>query len=243
MTLITEKGLSPRRLRDIRAVLNRILEDAYYDEIIEKNPFNRVVRLPKKKTAEFFPFSTDEINSIRSHAQGQFRNMFALGFFTGMRTGEIIGLRWEDVNFKELTIKVERAIRQGIVSTPKTVGSIRTIEILDTLTHFLQAQYKLTVKQNSYVFLNQENTHFFDSDKIRGNYWKKTLERVNVEYRTFYQMRHIFASIMVSNGEDILWVSNMLGHTTPEMTLKKYTRYVPKKKTIRASFLNEKISA
>ncbi|MFC2057350.1 tyrosine-type recombinase/integrase [Campylobacterota bacterium] len=62
---------------------------------------------------------------------------FAIGFFTGMRTGEIIGLKWEDVNWEERIIKVRRSRRQGVETKPKTKSSIRDVEILDALLPYL----------------------------------------------------------------------------------------------------------
>jgi integrase len=69
--------------------------------------------------------------------------------------------------------------------------------------------------------------------------WKRTLEVSGIEYRTLYNTRHSFASLMISKGEDVLWVSHMLGHASPEMTLKKYTRFIKNEKKQRAIFLTE----
>ncbi|NOX15296.1 MAG: tyrosine-type recombinase/integrase, partial [Epsilonproteobacteria bacterium] len=66
-----------------------------------------------------------------------------------------------------------------------------------------------------------------------------TLEEANIPYRTIYHMRHSFASLMISNGEDILWVSHMLGHATPDMTLKKYAKFIKNDKHKRATFLSK----
>jgi integrase len=68
---------------------------------------------------------------------------------------------------------------------------------------------------------------------------KQPLKSANIEYRTIYNTRHSFASLMISQGEDILWVSHMLGHTNTEMTLRKYAKYIKNEKKRRAIFLDK----
>ncbi|RLA83170.1 MAG: site-specific integrase [Epsilonproteobacteria bacterium] len=235
---LLKKNLSPKRVKDIRTVLSVIFEDALHDEIIMHNPVRRATQLPRQDSPIIIPFSLDEIKKILEHAQGQFKNFFAVAFFTGMRTGEIIGLKWEDINFDTMELSVNRTIGKGIISTPKTRDSKRTIEILTVLRPYIKEQFKLSGSKNSYVFLNRNDTHFFDSNKIRSYSWKDTLLKANVDYRTVYNTRHTFASMMISQGEDILWVSFMLGHTNTEMTLRKYAKYIKNDKKKRAVFLN-----
>ena len=191
--------------------------------------------------APIVPFSTAEISKILEHSTGQFKNLFALAFFTGMRTGELIGLKWEDINFETMELTIQRTIGRGRISTPKTVSSIRTIEILEILQPYLRNQHKLTGKENTFVFLNENNTHYFDSNKIRDYTWRRTLKEAGVDYRTIYNTRHTFASMMIANGEDILWVSHMLGHSHSEMTLRKYAKYIKNDKKKRATFLTKEI--
>ena len=231
-------GLSPKRIRDIRSVLSVIMSDAVHDELIDSNPVSKVLKLPFQKSAEIIPFSFDEIQKILKVSEGHFRNLFAVGFFTGLRTGELIGLKWSDINFTEWTLSVNCTVGRGSITSPKTVGSIREIEILDVLKPYLLEQFERTGSEKSFIFLNEANTHYFDPSKVRDPHWKKALKKAGVEYRTIYHMRHTFASMMISNGENILWVSSTLGHTTPEMTLKRYTRYIKKEGVRHGTFLN-----
>ncbi len=241
--LLTEYGLKPKRVKDLRTVISVIFEDAVLDEIISSNPVRKAAKLPASSPPEIIPFSTDEINQILKCSHGQFKNFFAVAFFTGMRTGELLGLMWKDFDFDEMEVTVQRTIGRGTVSTPKTQSSVRTIEILDVLKPYIKNQYELTGKQSTYVFLNRNNTHYFDSNKIRDYTWKNALKEADVSYRTIYNTRHTFASMMISNGEDILWVSHMLGHSTSEMTLRKYAKYIKNKKVQRATFLDKEINA
>jgi integrase len=235
------ESVSPRRLKNIRAVLSTIFQDAMRDELIMRNPLP-LVKLPRADKVEINPFSMDDIFTILENSEAQFRNFYALAFFTGMRSGEMIGLRWDDVDFFRKEISVKRAIKMGVISTPKTLRSVREIDIIDTLLPYLENQYKLTGKHNSYVFLNKELEHFYDIKRIRTTDWKKVLKKCNLDYRPIYHTRHTFATVMLENGEDILWVSNMLGHTDSTMTLSRYARYVKREERKRATFLEKKVA-
>jgi integrase len=235
------ESVSPRRLRNIRAVLSTIIQDALRDELITRNPLS-LVKLPRAPKVEINPFSISDIFTILDKATDQYKNFFALGFFSGLRSGEMIGLRWEDVDFFKREIRIKRAIKMGVVSTPKTLSSVRDIDMIDSLLPYLTDQYKITGKSKSYVFLNSSGEHFYDIKRIRDTHWKKTLKKCDLKYRPIYHTRHTFATVMLENGEDILWVSNMLGHTDSTMTLSRYARYIKRDDKKRATFLNESMS-
>lgn len=230
------KTLKPRRVRNIRAVLNTFFEDAIRDELIDKNPVAKV-RLPKIEKVEVKAFTLGEMTKLIQTAEGDLKAFVALGFFTGMRSGEMIGLKWEDIDFDRREISIKRAIKMGVISTPKTQSSIRTIDILDELMPYLQEQYTLTGDKDSYVFLNSEYMHYYDIKRIRDSRWKRLLKEADIEYRTIYQMRHSFATVMIEHGEDILWVSHMLGHSDTSMTLQMYAKYRKQADKKRATFL------
>lgn len=228
--------LSPRRVRNIRAVFNMFFQDALRDGIIDKNPLT-MVKVPKIEKVEVKPFTLDEMMKIIQSAEGDIQSFVALGFLTGMRSGEMIGLGWEDIDFDRGEISIKRTIKMGKTSTPKTKSSVRTIDILDQLLPYLEDQYKRTGQYESYVFLNNELTHYYDIKRIRNTHWKNLLEKVSIDYRTIYQMRHTFATVMIEHGEDILWVSHMLGHSDTSMTLQMYAKYRKQDKKKRAIFL------
>lgn len=236
------KVVSPRRVRTIRAILSTILKDALSDELIDKNPLT-LVKTAKVSKTEITPFSLNEISLILDKSDGQERNFFALGFMSGMRSGEMIGLKWCDVNFFKSEIRITRTRKMGVDGKTKTESSNRTIDILDSLMPYLKSQYKLTGDKDSYVFLNKFSEPIYDIKRIRETSWKKTLKACGIDYRTIYQTRHSFATMMLENGEDILWLSNMLGHTDSSMTLSKYTHYIKRKEKKRGEFLNGTFSS
>lgn len=225
--LYLELGLSSKRVNDIKKVLGTIIEDAVRDEIIPSNPVRKSRLLPPHQQKEVEPFSLDEINLILHSAIGQDENLIATLFMTDIRTGELIGLKWSDIDFDKREISIRRTIGRGIENTPKTISSNRTIPILNPLFAYLENQFKITGDKNSYVYLNINGNHFFDSKNIRDGLWKKVLKKAKVIYRIIYQTRHTFCSINLQNGEDLIWVSRILGHKNPRITLEKYSKYIP----------------
>ncbi|MDD4506830.1 MAG: tyrosine-type recombinase/integrase [Sulfurospirillaceae bacterium] len=228
-----------KTVKGIRTVFYTIFEDACKDEIINKNPFT-LIRSPK--TEDFRvknPFSVEEIFAILKAMPEHIRAFFAIGFLTGLRTGEIIGLKWEDFYFEDKSFRVERSRRQGMETLPKTKNSVRTVEIINTLMPYLQEHRKLSPKESIYLFETYMREPYNTCDKISSHYWKPTLQKLGILYRNLYQMRHSFASLMISNGEDVLWVSNMLGHKHSSMTLEKYARYTRLRSRQRATFLEQ----
>jgi integrase len=225
--LFSEFGLSSNRVNHIKKVLGAIMEDAVRDEIILSNPVRKSKPLPIHQQKEIEPFSLNEIASILNSATGQDKNLIATLFMTGIRTGELVGLKWADIDFQKREISIKRTIGRGIENSPKTFSSIRIVPILNSLFDYLKNQFEITGDKNSYVFLNVNNNHFFDSKNIRGGLWKKVLKKASVKYRTVYQTRHTFCSINLQNGEDLIWVSKILGHKNPKITLERYSKYIP----------------
>ena len=232
---ILEK-VSPARLSTIRGLFYTMFKDAINDNIIDKNPFDLVdcVKIPDTK---IIPFTLKEIVLILKKSTGQLKNFYALGFFTGMRSGEMIGLRWDDIDFSKNEITVQRNIRMGFMKNSTKNGKSRIIDIIDTLLPYLKDQYELTGEKNSYIFLNNHGEHYYDIKRIRDTNWKKTLETCELEYRPIYYLRHTFATTMIENNEDILWISHMLGHKDKAMTLNRYAKYVKREGKKRAQFL------
>lgn len=230
------KTHSNRTVINVRKIFNGIFEDALRDEIITKNPFLMLKAPSDIAKNENMPFTKDEIFQILKASPLKIRAFFAIGFFTGMRTGEITALKWSDIDFENRTIHVRRTRNKGIETTPKTKSSIRDIEILDILFPYLEEHLQFN-NGNEYVFLARGNNPYFSAIKISTTYWQKLLKKLDIKYRNLYQMRHTFASMMIANGEDILWVSNMLGHKNSNITLSTYAKYIKNDKKIRGKFL------
>ena len=229
-----EYKLSKSYILKIRGLLFTMFEDAIENEILKINPVKKAKSLKqtedtKVKRLELTPFKPNEINKILSVATNQDKNLVATLFMTGLRIGECLGLSWDCVDFKNRTLTVKKQIVNGqIKNILKTSKSKRIIPIIEALIPFLENQKKLTGKENSFLFLTKKtNKHYHSAGKIREQIWVKTLKKANVEYRNLHQTRGTFISTLISNGEDINYVSKIAGHENVNITLEKYSKYIP----------------
>jgi len=221
----------------VNGILKPAFENAIIDGQIQTSPF--IVSFPRiKSNYEMKPFNLKEIQLILDIADGWFKNFLGIAFFSGMRTGEVLGLEWKDINFEESTISVCKTRSFGITKSPKTKSSIRTIDMLPQAEIFLKNQQRLSGLGLNVFNAERRKGKIYGSCTL-SHKWKRLLEKCNLEYRNIYQTRHSFASNMLSNKEDLFWVSKMLGHKNPNITLERYSRYVKSDRKKKTTFLDE----
>lgn len=219
----------------VNGILKSAFELALIDGAIQKSPF--VVSFPTLKSDyEMNPFNLEEIKLILNNADGWFKNFLGVAFFTGMRTGEILALKWANINFDEATIKIEETRTDGKTQTTKTKSSMRIIDMLQQCEVYLFEQRKISGLSN-FVFPSRGGKPFYGSTSLDVT-WKKLLQKCNLEYRSVYQTRHTFASNMLSNKEDPIWVSSMLGHKSLNITLERYTKFIRVDRKRKQTFLD-----
>jgi len=234
------QGLKKQSVQFARILLKEAFEIAVLSEQLLNNPVS-AVSMPKikYKKEKYEPFTLDEIDSILSHTQGELRNFLGISFFTGMRSGEVLALQWSDIDFQQETISINKTIAQGVINEPKTRSSEREIEMLDTAKEFFQNQRRETGICNNYVFLNTKANHYSSNDTFYKKY-QSVLQELGFEKRPLHNTRHTFASIMLNNAIDPLWVSRTLGHENVQITLSIYTHFMPKKEKISLPFLEKR---
>lgn len=234
-TSLTDKGLSPKTVRNIRSVLQTIFEDSVKDEIITDNPLTKVKQPKVSKVSKINSFTINEVTDILQNIGEKHKPMFVLSFFTGMRWGEILGLQWKDIDFERNIISVNQTVVMGEILDPKTEESIRDVEILPIVKKYLLIQKERNLN-DKWVFVNQYGNHYMRTDSINNRIFKPLLDTLEIEIRPIRQSRHTFASMMLSQNEDILWVSKMMGHTDKSLTLNTYSKYVKQKDIVRGEF-------
>lgn len=220
---------SARSVKKFRSVFFSILERAYINELINKNPI-RHTTAPKvrKKLDEYDemipcdPFTQREMEIILGHTRGYMKNFIKLMFGNGLRPGEAVALKWKDIDFNKKSIRVKRTRIAGEDGPVKTESSNRTIDMLPVVEEALLNQRLLTGNRE-YVFYSSENEIFYSHDVIAVNF-KRILEASGVKARVLYNLRHTFASMLISKGADITWVSKTLGHKDISITMKIYTK-------------------
>lgn len=226
---LVDKGLKASTINDkVMKVLRMMLHQAYVDEVIPKNPSLAVRRLAQGLT-DVDPFTPEEreavIDGFRRLAP-PYVNYVICGFWTGWRPNEACALTWPRVDFQLGKILIREGRVWGLTGIPKSAGSLRDIDMLPPVRQALQEQKALSSLVGDYVFLD-EHQRPLDQDFFRKKVWEPVLKRLGVRYRPPYQMRHTFATLAISVGENINWVAQMLGHKSPKVTLERYNRYVP----------------
>lgn len=211
-------------LNTCQAILKSAFDIAILSEYIEYTPL--IIKKPVLKSDyKINPFTLEEMKLLIDTAKGQFKNIVAISFFTGLRTGELIGLKWSDIDFDSNKISVNRTITGGYIQTPKTESSKAVIDLPSEALPYFKNQ-RLKVGLSSYIFKSSINEHYKGSISLQ-HYWFNLLDETKLERRGIYQTRHTFASIRLNLGESLLWVSYMLRHKSPDMTQRKYFKYMP----------------
>ena len=218
-----------------RSILFSILDKAVDNEIIQKNPLDKVsapkpiLNLEYSEEEKADPFTEDEMQLILDHANMYNRNHYLrsfilLMFASGLRPGEVVGLKWTDICFDRKIIQVNRTRQRGKDGPPKTKASIRTVDMLPLAEEALRDQYEHT-KNHEYVFISSQKKPFYSHDVVGVNF-QRILKTVGIKARVLYNIRHTMASQLISKGVDIVWVSKMLGHDDVSITLKIYTHFI-----------------
>ncbi|MGC2458548.1 MAG: tyrosine-type recombinase/integrase [Gallionellaceae bacterium] len=219
--------ITPKRINNVLIPLRSVLRDAFHDGVIERDISARIRNL-SHRIEEPNPFTPSEIKSILEHADDQTRNLFQFAFWTGMRTSELIALEWGDVDFQRGLVRVSRASVRKIVKVTKTLSGEREVKLLEQALLALNAQKPFTFLANQRIFHNPKTNNPWETDgQIRKTAWTPLLKAANVPYRNPYQTRHTYASMMLSAGENPMWVAHQMGHKDWGMIRKRYGRWIP----------------
>lgn len=226
--------LTRKTVTNILIPLRAILEEAVNDDRIMRNPLDRVVlaKLLNKETAdsdyEADPFNKTEIQAILATAQGQARHLFQFAFYSGLRSSELIALQWKDIDWDKGQVHVQRAVVVKKEKCTKTLAGDRFVLLLPPALEALKSQMAYTFKAGERVFHNPRTGQGWETDgQIRKTCWTPILKRAGVRYRNPYQTRHTYASMLLSAGENMLWVAKQMGHRDTEMLIKTYGKWIP----------------
>lgn len=225
--------VSNKTLSNIQSCLRSALSDAMEEELIDSNPLAgwTYARKGEVKVDDVDPFSPEEQQAILSSLDGQGRNLVQFAFWTGMRTSELVGLEWGDIDWLRGEVRVTRAMTQaakGKAEVTKTTSGRRSIKLLGPALEALKAQKAFTYLANQEVFQNPRTGERWAGDgPIRKTLWMYALKKAGVRYRRPYQTRHTYASMMLSAGEHPMWVAQQMGHSDWTMIARIYGRWMP----------------
>ncbi|MGC3892658.1 tyrosine-type recombinase/integrase [Pseudomonas urmiensis] len=226
--------VSNKTLSNIQSCLRSALNDAVdNDELIDTNPLAgwTFSRKDKVKEDDVDPFSPEEQRAILAALDGQAKNLVQFAFWTGMRTSEMVGLNWEDIDWVRGEAYVTRAMTQaanGKAEVTKSRSGKRPIKLLAPAMEALVAQKAYTFLADNEVFQNPRTQERWKGDQpIRKTMWAHAVKKAGVRYRRPYQTRHTYASMMLSAGEHPMWVAMQMGHSDWTMIARVYGRWMP----------------
>jgi integrase len=222
-----ELNRSAKRINNILVPMRSVFTMAYKEGIIKDNVMSRVDNL-RIDEPTINPLSMDEVIKVLECVHPHYRNCLTILFFTGLRFGEMAALKWRNVHLDRNTAKICETLVYGVEGRTKTKKSNRDIDLLPPVMDALIKQKERQHGRSDYVFLDVHGKPL-TTDHMREVIWKPALKKAGVEYRPLMQTRHTFATISLSEGENIGWVQHMLGHSSLQMIFTKYYAWIPKK--------------
>ncbi len=216
------KGLSAKTVRNINQVISSAMNLAVAQKIILENPTN-ACSLPRVEHKEMQTISAEQLQVFLEEAKRSgVYEMYYIDLSTGLRRGELLGLKWEDIDMQQGIIRVRRQVSRidgKIVEAPlKTKNSYRAVTISPQAIEVLKSQKEKI--NDEYVFPSP-NGGPISPDSV-NNMLHRVLDRAGIPRVRFHDMRHTFATLALQNGVDIKTVSGMLGHFSAGFTLDTY---------------------
>ena len=214
------EGLSPRTVQIIHATLYKSLKQAVKYQLIPVN-VAAAAQPPKSPRKEVRPMTAKQVKILLSAASGdRLEALYVLAVTAGIRQGELLGLRWADIDFVKGTVKIRRTIYQREIHAPKTHKSRRTIR-LSKLALTTLWDHKEKSNGSDWVFANRVGKPIRCNHLI-ARHWQPLLKKADIPYTNFHNTRHTAASLMLHGGVSPKVISSVLGHSSVAFTLDTY---------------------
>ena len=217
--------LGAARMNKIMCFLRQILNEAA--DRFEFTPAFRNIKPLKQKRTDVQPFSLDEVQRILDTVRPDYRDYLTVRFFTGMRSGEVNGLKWRNVDLERNLILVRETVVNGQEEDGvKTDTSLRDIAMLPMVREAIDRRLKVRDPACPFVFASSQGNPI-DAHNFCNRVWYPLLRYLDLEARRPYQTRHTAATLMLGAGENPEWIAQTLGHSSTAMLFKVYSRFVP----------------
>lgn len=250
-------GKTTSQIFNLNKLLKHFFTYAVNEGYLLKNPCIGQIVIPgevEHNENEVEVFTDDELVAILNYPKGaMIKDISIVCIATGIRRGECLGLKWDDLDYNTMEIHIKRTVStvaiidkdgnrkyETIVQIPKTKGSIRTIPLPETLASTFD---RIKIKQNEnmlkigesynrenkgFIFLT-ENGNLIDSSNLSRS-WKRYLKNIGIKYIKFHALRHTYATRQFEAGLPLKTVSVLLGHSSTEITANTYTHVLKKEK-------------
>jgi len=236
-----DADLAPATVRKIHSTLHKALSQAVSDGLIPRNAAD--VNAPRPAPEEMRPLSEDEARAFLETAKAagdRFEPLYVLAITTGLRRGELLGLRWDDVDLERGKLRVGRAlVREGgqyIVGETKTRRGRRQVNLTPRTVNVLKAHRKRQLEErmrlsglyedHGLIFTTGIGTPVNPENLVKRSF-KPLLKRAGLPKIRFHDLRHTCATLLLGRGVHPKIVQELLGHATIAMTLDTYSHYIP----------------
>ena len=217
-------------LRKLIVTFNQVMAYGVRHRYIDYNPVRDAER-PKRKRdqADGLDHSTIRVLSpsdinvlLCSVTNRKYKTLFTLAIFSGARQGELLGLKWSDVDWDNNQIHIQRTYNKKTWYEPKSKTSYRRIDLGPEVMKALK-RWKLECPLNDHdlMFPSKYNQPLNESCMVR-KYFKPSLKAAKLPVIRFHDLRHTYASLMIEQGENIKYIQTQLGHSSPTVTLNVY---------------------
>ena len=246
------EGYANNTVCHMKDVLSGVLNEAVDAEIIPANPAYKLrLKITKKKDLEkdIDALTRDELSLLLDTSQRHFSKDYPLVLLlarTGLRIGEALALQWTDIDFNSRFIHVQRGISRGNIEPPKN-GKTRKVDMSMQLTEVLNA-YQVECKEKGfalglgdapeYIFTNEKGG-LIDKDNWRRRVFNKILKKAGLRKVRIHDLRHTYATLRISKGDNMQDVSKQLGHHSVKLTLDVYSHWMPGKKKSEVDALDD----
>jgi integrase len=234
-------GLKPSSVRYIHAVLHRALEQAVRFNLIPFNPAARVDP-PKVRQEEITPLDAEQARAFLAAARGdRFECLYVLSLTIGLRLGEALGLKWSDIDLDAKTLRVSRQLQRmreggGLVFGEPKNASRRTVDLPQRTVEALRNHRKQQMEEqlrvgskwqdHGLVFTSSKGTPL-DAQNIVNRHFKPLLRRAGLPDIRWHDLRHTYATLLLARGTHPTYVQKSLGHASVQLTLDRYSHWMP----------------
>jgi integrase len=249
-----DSGLAPRSVNYIHVTLHKALEQAVRDGLVPRN-VSEGVKAPQVHKEEVKPLSPTQLRALLSAAYGdRLEELYILAIHTGLRQGELLGLKWTDVDLDARILSVQRSLdADGTFNPPKRDKSRRTVKLtlqaVEALKLHRKRQYEERLKaarweDHGLVFPNRVGKPM-DHNNLYHRDFKSLLKRAELwsedkkKRFTFHSLRHTCATLLVSKNVHPKIIQEMLGHATITQTMDTYSHVMPGMSDVAATALEE----
>lgn len=239
-TDLANSGKSPRTVHHAHRVLHRACKQATDWQLIPRNPCDgaQAPRVPRLEMQVWTPDESDAF--VLATREDRMHALYVLALTTGMRQGELLGLRWADIDLGAGTAAVRRSLQRqkeaGLVFTePKTSRSRRSIRLSQTAVHALKRHKDQQEREREaaggdwqagdLVFCTSTGAPLSSTNETKR--FQRAAEQAQLPALRFHDLRHTAATILLVKGVHVKLVSEMLGHSTISLTLDTYSHVIP----------------